>query len=1206
MAGTLAATPSRADAGTSRPHLNGGNSGEGRHAATHLSTIASRRDEENNPPSDDSISAYINHSTSSPLDAGSRPSQEAKAQDEDARVPSSPSPTPADDEDVAAASGMLSLRASQDSSASRPARVLSDAWRLPPPDSTAAHQDAFGTGRPSDFFIHRDDDDNNVPTSMRLGARDAVLYGLGASSPASHLPRSGSGAHPHRDRESTTVAEEGEGEGEDEDEELDELQDPNASQSFDSSRGDDDDSREYDTSTGPDGKPKKRRRRTKKEEADVLVSVYAQTAFPDSATRQRLASQLGMTTRAISIWFQNRRQAERKRASRFGPAYSAAEILVSSQSSNTTAPSRSISLGSGHHTLQRWPSLDAIAASQGTESRAESPASEHDGQGLASLRDPSASFEVHEDKENISLPSTQSAPTAVERKGDRQRLRDIRDLVFGLDALKPPQCEGTDTTEGDENDASVLDTTRANFAGRSPWGRSVSSSAALCRPSMEQVVGRSRARHHHSPHHRHGSGAKANLLRFMSLSTSRRGRASLDGQASPPAKRPFLRSLSERGKQLPPTLAKAIHLSERAEEHSAALHEQREEQRDLLAKMSSSSSMSSGEEGAATRLPICGEEEDEEQTLRRAANRRLVKAQAAGKELPDRSDAINSLRSRPWARSISGPVCGAATLDLAAGRDRTKPSPLAFVQRPQSPPVQSQQDMFALPNAVVKKQPTQSKAGKKRKSDEGPRSVGGSGKKNQLAGQDASLVSAASLGQENLPPTPLPHQQYHPHASPSPRHFGATGTPHLVKQHSFVSPKGLPSFGTPRSELGKSRSFGRSISAQSTLPSQLGGITEESPSSARNGAPSSSWAPSSMGGVSLYSTNGTSATPASHLHRPSMQGSASREMTPRSLAFALGLAHATPGAGHGSNSNGVSGAGGAGGLGSLFMSSSRYSTSRYLASSSRDSIAAAGGMPGSVRASGGAAGGIGAAAGAPYSPLARGRQGAMLYAAPTPRTGADTPARHHSSGQPMSAIGGEKRNSSSSGSSNGSRGSSEDQEQRNKADPQTAAPPSSTPRTGGRVPFSKVHSQPSMPPPPLFSANGTQSSSQPQRRVQRLPSLSTLATAAGDTEMNKENESGLTGPSPGLLPLGALKSRTSNAASKHPRQEDVGDDSGFAAPLSSASDNEDDGEGQQRYQKAGKVVLQSSANGNGSGGSPTRQRQHDAAQVLLGLAGEGR
>ncbi|OAQ26432.1 hypothetical protein K457DRAFT_41694, partial [Linnemannia elongata AG-77] len=54
-----------------------------------------------------------------------------------------------------------------------------------------------------------------------------------------------------------------------------------------------------------------RRRRTNREELEILEDAFAKNLLPDAATRQELGERLGMSVRAVQIWFQNRRQTLR-------------------------------------------------------------------------------------------------------------------------------------------------------------------------------------------------------------------------------------------------------------------------------------------------------------------------------------------------------------------------------------------------------------------------------------------------------------------------------------------------------------------------------------------------------------------------------------------------------------------------------------------------------------------------------------------------------------------------------------------------------------------------------------------------------------------------------------------------------------------------------------------------------------------------------
>ncbi|KAJ3366910.1 hypothetical protein GGF31_007711 [Allomyces arbusculus] len=59
---------------------------------------------------------------------------------------------------------------------------------------------------------------------------------------------------------------------------------------------------------------RKRRRRTLAKERHILEDAFAQCATPDRAERARLAREIGWSDKAVTVWFQNRRQKERKYA----------------------------------------------------------------------------------------------------------------------------------------------------------------------------------------------------------------------------------------------------------------------------------------------------------------------------------------------------------------------------------------------------------------------------------------------------------------------------------------------------------------------------------------------------------------------------------------------------------------------------------------------------------------------------------------------------------------------------------------------------------------------------------------------------------------------------------------------------------------------------------------------------------------------------
>lgn len=908
--------------------------------------------------------------------------------------------------------------------------------------------------------------------------------------------------------------------------------------------------------------------------------------------------------RAVSIWFQNRRQAERKRASRFGPVQSS-ELASTGTPASSQSEGRSVSAGT--NSLQRWPSLDAFVASQGASTRGDSPASDGASSGelyealtserskefteaakhvaIADTSDeasgPDATIVVLEDKENVPLTRTEEAQGTSKSEDQNKRvpLRDIRDLVCGKDELPGPSDGGSPSGQDNENlppasgEDRSLDTDEndtqplpAASSKRAPLGRSVSANVlAANKPTLDHFVARSATRpiqvSPRSPCRLNGSKlSPRGMSRFNSLFTSRRGRASLDGKPSPSRKRPFVRSLSAHTK-LPAAL---MHLLERQKDdeeekmsHKDSFDTSASEQGDLLAKMRSDSSSASSSEDVLLNTLSCrahlDEGEDEEQTLRQAAQRRLARAQAQGRDSLDKADARSALLAKPWARSVSGPanlttlsavanrISTAPSLDSAAGRDRLKPNPLRelgphplslLLSRKKA--LQSQTSSAVPPTADVNAEANVATTKAKKRKSDGASTVSAKARSGKKARQlsapsaDDSKVTEASVGEEE---------------ASADSSTAAAPSSSLPTDLPMPPSHAMPSFGTPRSDAGNARSFGRSISAQ--YSSHLGMGDDLATSS-----------PPVMGRPMLPMYN---QTPAASRHRGSAGHtnalmSASRDMTPRSLAFALGLTHNSGGYGQhtpfGSS---------AAGIGSTpFSHSLRYSSGRYLPGSSQRGL-----PPGSVTASArreSGSGAMGSSKAAPYSPLARGRSGAMLATMPTSQR-KSVPERTSSGDRSGNGSG----NSSDGVHSNGNGGTGQEEEK--------GAPIRS------RLPFAKVQSQPTM-------------GSSSQRS--RLPAMGVLSRVA-----DKENDEEV-----------VRRSRRDVIEDEdHDNDAKAADDSGFVHPADSSFSEPQWKMPAQKTSKK-RETRAGGAPGNAQGESPTRvqqrQRQHDAAEVLLGLAGEGR
>ncbi|KAF9404471.1 hypothetical protein BGZ94_004153, partial [Podila epigama] len=106
--------------------------------------------------------------------------------------------------------------------------------------------------------------------------------------------------------------------------------------------------------------PRKRRRRTNREELEILEDAFARNLLPDAATRQQLGARLGMSGRAVQIWFQNRRQTLRKKSITSSTSAGSSEEDAYRTHANTTA------YGSFHSSLSSSYSSESLSMTSPT------------------------------------------------------------------------------------------------------------------------------------------------------------------------------------------------------------------------------------------------------------------------------------------------------------------------------------------------------------------------------------------------------------------------------------------------------------------------------------------------------------------------------------------------------------------------------------------------------------------------------------------------------------------------------------------------------------------------------------------------------------------------------------------------------------------------------------------------------------------------
>ncbi|KAF2024625.1 hypothetical protein EK21DRAFT_78282 [Setomelanomma holmii] len=100
---------------------------------------------------------------------------------------------------------------------------------------------------------------------------------------------------------------------------------------------------------------RQRRRRTSKEDEDVLKAEYLKNPKPDKAARLEIINKVALGEKEVQIWFQNRRQNDRRRSRPLEPSSSASLMSSSSNMSDPPTEEESHARDVEFETEQRAP-----------------------------------------------------------------------------------------------------------------------------------------------------------------------------------------------------------------------------------------------------------------------------------------------------------------------------------------------------------------------------------------------------------------------------------------------------------------------------------------------------------------------------------------------------------------------------------------------------------------------------------------------------------------------------------------------------------------------------------------------------------------------------------------------------------------------------------------------------------------------------------
>ncbi|GAC95625.1 homeodomain transcription factor [Pseudozyma hubeiensis SY62] len=400
----------------------------------------------------------------------------------------------------------------------------------------------------------------------------------------------------------------------------------------------------------------RRRRRTRPDEANLLAQVYAKNPFPDHETRLFLANRVGMSVRAVSVWFQNRRQAEKKRSGRYGGAGIAPTSSVAGDNADieaTTAAEDAPAtiLAPVVALAQRKPlgnaSANGAAPAKHLDPQSITDLSSNNKENIPPWLNGLATEErVQQRLEKIKREAPQASLSKEQVLAPRQPARDLRQAVgpegVGI-AVHRVQVDRTVPEQPATAEAAVISSSKS----------SLSRHRSVPRLSLDDVLsGRSKSLRRSATEHAGPLIAassepeqeqldtilpppkvlsRASSSSSLSLLTTSGGRASIGSlglrheapvAASSEDVRPSLTS------SLPPKLTAALQRQGIIAMHPDA-DGQKAQGQGLLQMMPSSSASSSEADALYSNDQRRDHEEDEERTLKMIAQRRAAKAQAA-------------------------------------------------------------------------------------------------------------------------------------------------------------------------------------------------------------------------------------------------------------------------------------------------------------------------------------------------------------------------------------------------------------------------------------------------------------------------------------------------------------------------------------------------------------------------------------------------
>ncbi|EXJ54617.1 hypothetical protein A1O7_09958 [Cladophialophora yegresii CBS 114405] len=225
---------------------------------------------------------------------------------------------------------------------------------------------------------------------------------------------------------------------------------------------------------------KAKRRRTSPQDHAILEAAYQKNSKPDKVQRAQIVSQVSLGEKEVQIWFQNRRQNDRRRSKPLEP-----HELVAHLRNNTASPTLvqgSSSPGPEDSTLSHSHPNASLAPAESINRPASRASSIHDLLNPARVDEGSPNNSTQETADDHTFPSTLET-TSTQATKDMTAIGAQKDVSKDVGSLSESSGGLGSARKRNHDEMAGLKSPSSDLRGQSPSGQTSQSKEPLARTS---------------------------------------------------------------------------------------------------------------------------------------------------------------------------------------------------------------------------------------------------------------------------------------------------------------------------------------------------------------------------------------------------------------------------------------------------------------------------------------------------------------------------------------------------------------------------------------------------------------------------------------------------------------------------------------------------------------------------------------------------